>query len=175
MSARRGPGVVARLRRDRRGSATVEMALMSVLLFGVMFVGLDYGMYAQQRLKLGQAVEQGAMLAFGARAGAPAVDTGGIATYVAAAAGGSPTTSFRCNGSTGCSASTPNQSMCIGAPSATDGWPTFTSPSSGTCADGAAPGYYLAIRSSRSFAALVSAPAYAGGSTIVQQAVVRLK
>lgn len=166
-----------RLGRDRRGAAAIEFAFMSTFLFAVLLVALDFGAYVQQRLKLGQAVEQGAMIAFGQRANQPTVTTSTIASYVAAMGGGSTvSTSFQCNGQTACSSANTAQSMCIGAPAAKNGWPSFTAanPTTKLCASGASPGYYLVIRATRTFKAVVTPDKYLGGKLMQQQTVVRL-
>lgn len=169
------------LARDTRGTATIEFALISSLFFVTVLVALDFGIYMQQRLKLGQAVEGGAMIAFNARSSAPTVDTGTIGSYVSAAAGGSPTTAFQCNGQASCGSgmSQAQQSMCVGAPAATGGWPTFTAATTGAdgksqCASGGTPGFYLVVRATRAYRAVV-VPNTMLGSSIVQQAVVRLR
>ena len=112
-------------------------------------VALDFGIYAQQNLKLDHAVEQASVVAFNSRAAQPTVNTSQLSSYIAAVVGGSPTVSFQCNGSTTCGSAAP-ASKCIGAPTSAGGWPTFTDPSgsgsAATCASGAIPGYYLVIR-----------------------------
>ena len=158
---------------QQRGNATVEFAFASLFLFGIIMVALDFGIYAQQNLKLGNAVEQGAVIAFNNRAGT--VDTTSIGTYVAAAAGNSPTMSYQCNGGS-CSGTV--TSKCIVAPASAGGWPTFTDPtgsgSNVVCASGASPGYYLVIRARRTYHSVVVPNTYLSGGTMQQQAVVRL-
>jgi len=162
------------LLRQQRGVATIEFAFASVFFFAILMVGLDFGVYAQQNLKLGSAVEQGAMIAFTNRSGA--VNTTQIGNYVTSMAGGTPTMSYRCNGSTDCSGTATQ--MCIGAPATSGGWPTFTSPngtgSSATCTSGATPGSYLVIRATRTYQSVVVPNKYLSGGTMQQQAVVRL-
>jgi Flp pilus assembly protein TadG len=160
---------LSRLSRADRGSATVEFALASLFLFGIIMVGLDFGIYTQQNLKLGSAVEQGGVIAFSNRAGT--VDTGAITNYVTAVAGGAPTMTYQCNGGTCGGATT---SKCIGAMGA-NGWPTFTAPSSGTaCSGGGVAGYYMVIRAAKAYKSVVVPDRYLNGSTMQQQAVVRL-
>ena len=159
--------------RHQRGSATIEFAFASLFLFGIIMVALDFGMYAQQNLKLGSAVEQGAVIAF--KAGASGFNQSTIGNYVSATVGGSPTMSYQCNGGA-CSGA---NNKCIGAPAVAGGWPTFTAATvdaSGkfTCASGAAPGYYLVIRATRTYQSVVVPDRYLNGGTMQQQAVVRL-
>ena len=160
--------------RHERGSATIEFAMASLFLFGIMLVGLDFGVYAQQNLRLGGAMQQAAVIAFNNRASAT-VDTSTLGNYVSAAAGGSPTMSYQCNGGS-CSGSW--TSMCIAAPATSGGWPTFnaatTSNGKPSCADGAAPGNYLVMRATRTYQAVVVPDKYLGGKTMTQQVIVRL-
>jgi Flp pilus assembly protein TadG len=164
---------IAAFVRAQRGSATIEFALASVFLFGIIMVALDFGIYAQQSLKLAGAIEQGSVVAFNSRS-STTVDTGTITNYVSAVAGGTPTMAYKCNGAT---CSTTRDSKCLGA-LGVDGWPTFTDPSTSngvsTCANGAIPGYYLVIRATRTYRAVVVPDRYLDGSTMQQQAVVRL-
>lgn len=166
-------GLVQRMR-DQRGSATIEFAIASLFLFGVLMVGLDFGVYAQQNLRLGNAVQQGAVLAFNNRA-AGSVDTNMIGNYVAAAAGGPPAMTYLCNGS---ACTTTPTAKCIAAPAASGGWPTFTDPSgsgtSATCGDGSVPGQYLVIRATRTYQPVIVPDRYLNGKTMQQQVVVRL-
>ncbi len=158
---------------QQKGSATVEFALVSLFFFGIVIVALDFGIYTQQNLKLGNAVEQASVVAFDARASQPAVNTSQISNYITSIVGGAPTVTMQCNGSTTCDASAP-ASKCIGAPATTGGWPTFTDPSSGTCTSGASPGYYLVIRATRTYKSVVVPDKYLNNGTMQQQAVVRL-
>jgi Flp pilus assembly protein TadG len=156
--------------RDARGSATVEFAFVSILLFAVLMVGLDFAYYAQQRLKLGSAVEQGAVIAFSKHANAPTVDQTSITNYIQSTVSSDTTVSYQCNGGT-CGTST---SKCIGA-QGTNSWPTFSNPSSGTtCSSGASSGYYLVIQAKRTYHSVVVPDSWLGGTQMMQQAVVRL-
>jgi len=168
-------GICAFLR-HQRGNATIEFAMASLFLFGVIMVALDFGVYAQQNLKLASGVQQGAVYAFNNRAAS--VDTAILGQYVTAAAGVTPTMTYRCNGSS-CSGtiSASGTAQCIGAQDSS-GWPTFSaasgSGSSATCADGSAPGIYLVIRATRTYQSVTVPDQYLSGRTMKQQAVVRL-
>jgi len=159
--------------RQQRGSATVEFALVSLFFFGIVMVALDFGIYTQQNLKLGNAVEQASVVAFNGRASQPTVDTGQLSTYITSVVSGSPTVTVQCNGSATCDSSAP-ASKCIGAPATSGGWPTFTNPSNGTCASGAAPGYYVVIRAAKTYKSVVVPDKYLNNGNMQQQAVVRL-
>jgi len=162
--------------RHQKGSATVEFALVSVFFFGIVMVGLDFGIYTQQNLKLGNAVEQASIVAFDARATQPTVNTSQISTYITSVVGGSPTVTIKCNGAATCDSSAP-ASQCIGAPAAAGGWPTFTTPSAGggtACSNGASPGYYVVIRATQTYKSVVVPDKYLNNGAMQQQAVVRL-
>ena len=163
--------------RQQKGSATIEFALVSLFFFGIVMVGLDFGIYAQQNLKLGNAVEQASIVAFDARSAQPVVDKTKLGNYITAVVGGSPTVTIQCNGATTCDNSAP-ASKCIGAPATAGGWPTFTDPtgsgSSVTCTGGGIPGYYVVIRATRTYKSVVVPDKYLNGGTMQQQAVVRL-
>ncbi len=160
--------------RDRRGSATIEFAIASLFLFGIMMVALDFGVYAQQNLRLGNAIEQGAVIAFNNRA-TGTVDTTSIGNYVTAVAGGSPAVTYQCNG---ISCAGPITSKCIAAPATSGGWPSFSSPTTSNnvsvCADGSVPGYYFVIRATKTYRAVVVPDKYLNGASMLQQVVVRL-
>jgi len=161
--------------RQQRGSATVEFALVSLFFFGIVMVALDFGIYTQQNLKLGNAVEQASIVAFDARSTQPVVDTSKITNYITAIVGGSPSVTIQCNGATATCGTA--SSKCIGAPAAAGGWPTFTDPtaSGGTaCANGSTPGYYVVIRATRTYTSVVVPDKYLNNGTMQQQAVVRL-
>ena len=166
-----------RLLDQQRGSATIEFALVSLFFFGIVMVGLDFGIYAQQNLKLSNAVEQASIVAFDARSAQPVVDKTKLVNYIGATVGGAPTVTIQCNGTATCDNSAP-ASKCIGAPSATTGWPTFTDPSGSggnlTCASGATPGYYVVIRAARTYKSVVVPDKYLNNGNMQQQAVVRL-
>lgn len=166
------------LAHDERGSAAVEFALASLFLFGTIAAGLDFGVYTQQKLKLGSAVEQAAIMAFNDRSSAPNVDTSVLTSHIASVVSGVSVVGFQCNGSA-CGSGAP-QSRCVAAPAVSGGAPTFSSPTTGsdgalTCASGAPPGYYLVIRANKPYQAVVMPDKWLGGSTMVEQAVVRLQ
>lgn len=153
--------------RDRRGSATVEFAFASLLLFATIMVGLDFGVYAQQKLKLGSAVEQGAILAYNNQVGAT---TTGISTYVRAAAqtSNAPTVTITCNGTATCG---DGKCSCL----TSTGSFTIAATCNAACATGAISGNYLKIVASTTYPSIVVPDRYLGGSTMTQSAVVRLQ
>jgi Flp pilus assembly protein TadG len=162
--------MLARLKREERGVATIEFALLSVLFFVVISGALDIGIWFQQRLRLDSAVEEGGIVAFGSRA---SVNAGTISTFVAAAAQlpTAPTVTITCNGAT--CVNSGRSSRCVGG---TSGIPTFTAPSGSTCGDGSLPGYYMLI-SAVSTPTTVVVPASKLGGAMIQtrRALVRLE
>ena len=161
--------LLLRLAREERGTATIEMALLSVLFFFVMTAGLDLGMWYQQRLRLDSAVEQGSMIAFNSRT---SVDATAIDTYVEAAAklAAAPNVTITCNGSTCVNAG--RTCACISGAT-----PTYTATAcNATCADGSLAGYYLRINAvATSNTMLVPAAMLGGSMTQTRTAMVRLQ
>ena len=102
------------LLRARKGSATIEFAMTSLFLFGVIMVALDFGFYTQQKLKLGSAVEEAAILAYNSQS------TTGAIPYVQTYANNkvAPTVTVTCNGVSTCD----GKCSCITATG------TFTAP-----------------------------------------------
>lgn len=163
----------ASLLRNARGTATIEFAIASLFMFGTMVVGLDFGVYVQQKLKLGGAVAQGAMLAFNQRDMIVASD---VASYVQSLAGLSSTPSVTCNNGASCKAKADRGSSDYRCLNATTGAVGTTGYSAGaTCPDGSLAGYYLTISASKGYSATIVPDRYLGGSTITQTAVVRLQ
>lgn len=153
----------------REGSATVEFAFVSLFLFGIVMVALDFGVYAQQRLKLGSAVEQGAILAYNRQVGG---DTSMIVNYVKAAAGTSatPAVTISCNGTSSCG---DGRCSCL---TATGGFTTPSTSCNTACAGSSAiSGNYLKIVATTTYRAVVVPDRYLGGKALTQSAVVRLQ
>lgn len=165
--------LLSRLRDDRRGVATIEFALLSVLFFFVMTAGLDIGMWYQQRLRVDSAVEQGAMIAFNTRTN---VDQAAVGTYVGAAAklSAAPVVTVGCNGGTNNCVNSGRSYACVsGSPPA----PTYTAAAlNATCADGSLAGYYMNIKAvATSSTMLVPATMLGGNMVQTRSAVVRLE
>lgn len=162
-----------RLRNDRRGVATIEFALLSVLFFFVMTAGLDIGMWYQQRLRLDSALEQGAMIAFNSRT---SVDQAAIGTYVAAAAklSSAPVVTVGCNGGSANCVNSSRTCTCVSGPAPT---PTYTAMTcNSTCADGSLAGYYMNIKAVATSSTVLVPAAMLGGNMVqTRSAVVRLQ
>lgn len=169
--------LLLRLRDDRRGVATIEFALMTVLFFFVMTAGLDLAMWYQQRLRLDSAVEQGAMLAFNSRS---SVDAPAVKTYVAAAAklATAPVVTVGCNGGT-TTASCVNSGRSYVCLSGSGASAVFTPNADGLdkpCADGSLSGYYLTIKAVATGNTMLVPAAMLGGTmTQTRNSVVRLE
>ena len=165
--------LLLRLRDDRRGVATIEFALLSVLFFFVMTAGLDLGMWYQQRLRLDSAVEQGAMVAFNSRT---AVDQAAVGTYVAAAArlSTAPTVTVGCNGGTNNCVNSGRTYACVSGSAPT---PTYTTAAlNAACADGSVAGYYMTIKAVATSSTMLVPAAMLGGNMVqTRSAVVRLE
>lgn len=162
-----------RLRDDRRGVATIEFALLSVLFFFVMTAALDLAVWYQQRFRLDSAVEQGAMIAFNSRT---TVDQTAVGTYVATAAklSSAPTVTVGCNGGTSNCVNSARTCACVSGSAPT---PTFTTAAcNSTCADGSLAGYYMNIKAVASSSTIMVPAAMLGGTmTQTRSAVVRLQ
>ncbi|WP_294392676.1 TadE/TadG family type IV pilus assembly protein [uncultured Sphingomonas sp.] len=165
-------GFIRRFRRNERGAAAIEFAMLSLFFFSVVIVALDFAVYVQQNLRLGQAVEQGAILAFNTRNAPVPAD---IANFVRATAGLTTTPTVTCNNATcqGISDRTDTSYRCIDA---TSGLILTTTYKNGaTCASGGNAGYYLRIVATRPYAAVVVPNKWLGGTTMTQTVVVRLQ
>ncbi len=165
--------LLARLRREKRGVATIEFALLSVLFFFVMTAGLDIGMWYQQRLRLDSAVEQGAIIAFSSRA---SVNQATVGTYVAAAAklATAPVVTVGCNGGTNNCVNSSRTYACVSGSTPT---PTYTvAAANAVCADGSLAGYYMDIRAVSTASTMLVPAAMLGGNMVqTRSAVVRLE
>jgi len=159
--------MLARLFRSARGSATIEFAFVSLFLFGVITVALDFGVYAHQKLKLGSAVEQAAILAYNKQIGS---NTTSISDYILASAGtnSTPTVAITCNGTTTCG---DGKCSCL---TATGGFSSAAS-CNVACSSGAISGNYMKIVASATYSSIVVPDRWLGGSTMTQSAVVRLQ
>jgi Flp pilus assembly protein TadG len=150
----------------RRGAATVEFALASLMMFGVIMVGLDFGVYAQQKLRLGSAVEQAAILAYNTQVTS---NTGNLVTLIQTAAktSNTPTVAITCNGTSTCG---DGKCSCLSG----TGF-TIAATCNSACGSGSISGNYLKIVASAVYPSIVVPDKYLGGSTMTQSAVVRLQ
>ncbi|WP_404713136.1 TadE/TadG family type IV pilus assembly protein [Sphingomonas sp. MMS24-J13] len=155
------------LRSEQGGVAAVEFALASLFMFVVIMVGLDFGLYAQQKLRLGGAVAQAAILAYNTQVG---TSTSVISSYVQTAAKTikTPTVTITCNGTTTCG---DGKCSCL---TSTGGF-TIAASCNAACSSGAISGNYLKIVAAAVYPSMIVPDKYLGGSTITQSAVVRLQ
>jgi Flp pilus assembly protein TadG len=161
-----------RLRAAQGGTATIEFALISVFFFGAVMVGLDFAAYTQVKLRLGQAVEQGAIQAFNTR---DTVDVSAIKAYVRAVGGLTADPTVTCNNNAACAAASSRASNDYRCVNQTTGAIDSTAQSAGaSCSGGGNAGYYLKITATKSYTPLIVSDQWFGGSSITQSAVVRL-
>ncbi len=165
--------VLRRLFRARRGSATVEFGLLSLFFFGIAMVALDFGFYVQQKLKLGSAVEQGAIFAFNTR---DAINPTNVTNLVKTAASlpGTPTVS--CNNNVTCVAlasRSTNDYRCIDQTTGVIGTTAYAV--GAACSGGGTAGYYLKIVATRTYNAMIVPDKWLNGTALTQTAVVRLQ
>jgi Flp pilus assembly protein TadG len=153
---------------DIRGVAAIEFAFVSLFLFGTITVALDFGYNAQQRLKLGNAVEQAAVVAYNQQTGS---DTSTISSLVIAASGikNAPSVSVTCNGTTTCG---DGQCSCI----TSSGGFALAATCNAKCPGSIAiSGNYMKLAATATYNAVIVPDRWLGGSTIRSSAVLRLQ
>jgi Flp pilus assembly protein TadG len=167
--------ILARLRRAQDGVATIEFAFLSLFFFGIMTVALDFGMYVQEKLKLGQAVEQGVILAFNIRDGdATTFKPATIQTFVKSTAKLTALPTVTCNNMT-CVAKASRGASDYRCINQSSGAILSTAQASGAaCTGGGNAGYYLKIVATKTYRPMVVPNRWLGGTTMTQSAVVRL-
>jgi Flp pilus assembly protein TadG len=159
--------------RDRRGTAAVEFALISVFLFSTLVVALDFGFFVQQRLKLGGAVEQAAILAYNKQIGTSTTpSTTSLRDYVQNYSGLkiAPTATVTCNGG-GSAVCGDGKCSCI---TSTGGF-TVTACNATCPTNTATAGNYLKISASATYSAVIVPDKYLNNAVMTQVAVVRLQ
>ncbi|WP_420140652.1 TadE/TadG family type IV pilus assembly protein [Sphingomonas sp.] len=162
---------LGKLARAERGTATIEFALLSVFFFGVATVALDFAAFVQQKLKLGHAVEQGAIVAFNMR---DAIDPVAVATFVKATAGLPTGPAVTCNDGT-CAAAPSRASTayrCIDQATGAIGGAALSAGAS--CVGGGNAGYYLKIVATKRYRPMIVPDRWLDGTVMTQTAVVRL-
>lgn len=155
--------------RNKRGVATIEFALVSLFMFGTIMVALDFGFNAQQRLKLGSAVEQASIIAYNQQTGS---DTSVISNFIAAAAGtkAAPTVTITCNGTGTCG---DGKCSCINS---TTGAFVAAASCNATCSGSSAvSGNYMKIVASSTYTSVIVPDKWLGGTNITSASVVRLQ
>jgi Flp pilus assembly protein TadG len=166
-----------RLRRDRQGAATIEFAIWGSFFFIGMLTALDFGMWQSYRLRLSSAVEQGSILAFNGRAALDQAVATEVGSYVAAAARlpapGVVSVVTGCNGGTANCVATSRTCACLGRVGTTNSYAAATC--GAPCPGGSTAGYYMTIRASYPYKAVVLPQNLLNGRSIVDNVVVRLQ
>jgi Flp pilus assembly protein TadG len=161
---------------DRRGVATVEFALWSLLILAALLPCLDFATYLILEGRLGSAVQQASVLAYNMR-NSDAINTAQLIGYVPSTAslpGSAVTTTVVCNGGAQSCAVPVASRQCSCVSGLT---PTYTAASAcGTsCPNGATSGYYLTIRASYPYHAMDVPDRWLDGSTMTRAVTVRLQ
>lgn len=143
-----------RLLHETTGVAAVEFAILVALVAGPLMIGLDFGIYQIQKLRLNEAVKEAALVAFQNRNNVDSSQLTNIVKLSWGTGGVAPTVAAECNGSGSC-VNTDRPCACITGFVA--GAPTFSSIScNATCSNGTDPGYYLTIAANASFSPILS-------------------
>lgn len=158
----------------RRGAATIEFALWSVLIFAALLPCLDFALYLANAGRLSTAVSQGAMLAYKARDSA--IDESALIRYVEASSRlqtGTVSATVRCNGGAqSCTVPVSNRlCTCIAQ---TVPATYLTTSCTATCASGAKPGFYLTLQASHVHRSMFPSP-WLDGRRLTQATTVRLQ
>jgi len=158
---------------NRKGTAAVEFACISLFLFGTLMIALDFGFYTQQKLKLGSTLEQAAILAYNKQIGTAATPTTtAIRDYVQNYAGlqSAPTATVTCNGG-GTAVCGDGKCSCI----TSTGDFTYPIACNTACATGGLSGNYMKIQAQATYNAVIVPDKYLNNSIITQTAVVRIQ
>jgi Flp pilus assembly protein TadG len=170
---------IAALRDDERGAATIEFALWSALFFAIVIVALDFGMYRIYQMRLGSAVEQGAMLSFNDRTNFGQTSFATIQTYMRSAAAlpgpNTMTATATCNSlSANCVTKAAGRTcVCISGAA-----PTFSAPQAcgSPCAvGGSTAGYYAVLSAQYTYTPAVIPTSWLSNRIMSERAVVRLQ
>jgi Flp pilus assembly protein TadG len=156
---------------DRKGVAAIEFAFVSVFLFGILMVALDFGFYTQQRLKLGGAVEQAAIIAYNQQLGTTATpSTATVSNYVQTYSGlkNAPVATITCNGTANCG---DGKCSCI----TSAGGFSIVATCNLACPTGGLSGNYLQVSATATYNSVIVPDKYLNGGQMTQVAVVRLQ
>lgn len=162
--------------KDTSGAVAVEFALWSVLLFMVVLVSLDFGVYLLQAGRIASASEQAAVVAYNRR-DEGAVNSAALEQLLNSAArvpGSAVRTKVTCNGSSGACNVAPAARQCACVSGTT---PTYKSSSAcgDICPSGATSGYYVTLESEYDFKPFVDANTLLEGKVIRQSVTVRFQ
>jgi Flp pilus assembly protein TadG len=156
--------------RDRRGIATVEFALWSMLIFATLLLSADFAIYTLYKQRLERAVSEASLAAFVAK---DDIDTDDIATYVTATAAlpSQPSASVTCNGESSCVKTNRTYACLSGA----DDSYTPALSANAACSSGGLSGYYLTVSATYVFQHVVMPNPFLEGRPMTASATVRLE
>ncbi len=165
------------IRRDRRGVATIEFALLTCFVFAILLAALDFGMFFIQRSNLGAGVASAAVYGFSNASTVPYASLPAMVSAVAGAPVASDVTvTIECNdGSTPC-VNQSRQCACL-----TDAGGFRATATCGEACTGSGTGavstsgYYLKVKATYQYRPTVVPPDVFGDTTLQQSAVVRLQ
>lgn len=161
------------LARDVRGVAGVEFALWTVLFFMVALVALDFGFYHIQARRADEGVSTAALSAFGT---ASNVDFDGLPAYVRALAGDSSlSVTTACNGLGGACTNSGRGCACLNASGGYVALSCGASCAGAGMTAGSTAGYYLTVRATRGYRAMLVPRSLLDGARISRSATVRLQ
>ncbi|MBO9574662.1 MAG: pilus assembly protein [Sphingobium sp.] len=166
-----------RLRRDAKGAATVEFAVISVFFFFVIMGGMDIAMYYIQQSKLGSAVSAGSASAFQNRA---TVDYTALQTYIRQAsrapAGTTVGVTTSCNGGTTTCANTGRTCACLSQSGSYVSAASCTAACTGTgMTSNSTAGYYLTITASYAYRPVLLPHGFMTGKSVQRTSTIRLQ
>lgn len=162
--------ILARIRRDTHGVATIEFALWCILIFSVLVVSADFGIYAIYKQRLKRAVSEASIAAFNSRSN---VDPVKVAQYVTARAhvGSTPSVSVTCNDGSTCV----NIDRSCGCISSATGAFAAHAQCGGACPSGGLSGYYLTIAAEATYHYVVLPNPWLNGTKITARVTVRMQ
>jgi len=171
---------IARLARkialDTGGAVAVEFAIWSAMIFMIVLVSLDFGVYLLHAGRIASASEQAAIVAYNRRDAGP-VDANLLGKFLndsARVPGGAVRTNVTCNGSSGACQAEPALRQCVCVSGSA---PSYTASEScgDVCSSGATSGYYVTLESEYDFKPFVGANPMLKGKVIGQSVTVRLQ
>lgn len=164
---------MARLRRDEGGVATVEFALWTTLFFFVAIVAIDFGAFFIERGRMNEAVGAAAVASFSS---ADNVNFANLPTYVRGITGESSTAvTTSCNGVDNACTNFARTCACLKS----DG--SYVTAACGNICTGegvtggSTAGYYLTIKATRPYQAMMVPDSAIDNALISQAATVRLQ
>jgi hypothetical protein len=158
------------IRDDRRGVATVEFALWSCFILGLLLVSADFAMFTLYKARLARAVSAASLAAFSSKDN---IDTDLVARYVTATAaipGITPTVEVTCNDHETCV----NDNRSCGCISLADGSFSPAGECGAPCPSGGVASYYLTISANVTYHHVIMPNPWLEGAKMNTTAVLRL-